>query len=369
MTSQELTRRDYSVGWVCALTEELTAARLILDKIHPNIATPPEDPNYYTLGSIGGHNIAIAHLPEGDIGNNPAATVATRMTSTFPSIKFWLMVGIGGGVPPKVRLGDVVVSTPTYDMPGLVQWDLGIAQQGNDFRRIGTLDKPPEALRSAVTQLKTLHRIDRSYNRLFSILEDIRSKIPQHLPVENPEDVLFRADSPHVSPINQSANNEEEENEDGVSNCQYCDRAKVVKRQPRDEKIAVHYGLIASGNQVIKDADKRNEINQRFQGNVLCFEMEGAGIRVSHPCLVIRGICGKFASKRARGLFSDPNHDTRIDYSDSHKNYKWHQYAAGVAAAYAKELLEVVPPSQVNIMDPAAEMIRREFQASKLKTH
>ena len=318
MTPKELTHRDYSVGWVCALTEELAAVRLILDKIHPNIATPSGDPNHYWLGSIGGHNIAIAHLPEGDIGNNPAATVATRMTSTFPSIKFWLMVGIGGGVPPKVRLGDVVVSTPAYEMSGLVQWDLGIAQQGNNFRRIGALDKPPEALRSAVKQLQTQHLIDGSDKRLVSILEEIRSKNPLYLRVENLEDVLFRADYNHVSRTIQSANNrdeetnnEEEEDEDGDSNCQYCDRLKVVKRKPRDEKIKIHYGLIASGNQVIKDAVRRDEINKRFQGNVLCFEMEGAGITLGHPCLVIRGICGKFESN-ALMTVSDPNHDTYL---------------------------------------------------------
>lgn len=61
---------------------------LILDKEHPDLVTPSEDPNHYCLGSIGGHNIAIATLLEGDIDNNPAATVATRRTSTFPSIKF-----------------------------------------------------------------------------------------------------------------------------------------------------------------------------------------------------------------------------------------------------------------------------------------
>ena len=372
MTSKELTHRDYSVGWVCALAVELAAAELILDKIHSNLATPSKDPNRYRLGSIGGHNIAIAGLPEGDIGNNPAATVATRMTSTFPSIKFWLMVGIGGGVPPKVRLGDVVVSAPVYEMPGLVQWDLGIAQTGNNFRRIGSLDKPPEALRSAITELKARHLIHGSDERLLSILEDIRSKVPQFLQVENLEDVLFRADYNHVSRIIQPANNrdeeinnenddndEEEENEDDDSNCQHCDRAKVVKRKTRKQKTMIHYGLIASGNQVIKDAVRRDEINQRFEGNVLCFEMEGAGITLSHPCLVIRGICGKFESN-ALVAVCDPNHDICIDYSDSHKNTKWQQYAAGVAAAFAKELLEFVTPNQVNIMDPAAEIILKE---------
>jgi hypothetical protein len=46
--------------------------------------------------------------------------------------------------------------------------------------------------------------------------------------------------------------------------------------------------------------------------------MEGAGIMNSFPCLIIRGIC---------------------DYADSHKNKQWQNYAAAVAAAYAKLLL------------------------------
>ena len=44
------------------------------------------------------------------------------------------------------------------------------------------------------------------------------------------------------------------------------------------------------------------------------------------PCLVIRGIC---------------------DYADSHKNKQWQGYAAAAAAAYAKELLSVIQPNQV----------------------
>jgi hypothetical protein len=48
----------------------------------------------------------------------------------------------------------------------------------------------------------------------------------------------------------------------------------------------------------------------------------------SFPCLVVRGIC---------------------DYADSHKNKKWQAYAAGTAAAYAKELLSVIPAADVRI--------------------
>ncbi|KAK4148526.1 hypothetical protein C8A00DRAFT_38902, partial [Chaetomidium leptoderma] len=91
----KLTHKDYTVGWVSALTLELTAARAMLEEEHPLLSTPPGDTNTYTLGSIGGHNIVIACLPMGKIGNNPAATVATQMIRTFPCIRFGLMVGIG----------------------------------------------------------------------------------------------------------------------------------------------------------------------------------------------------------------------------------------------------------------------------------
>ncbi|KAF7504338.1 hypothetical protein GJ744_002458 [Endocarpon pusillum] len=89
--------------------------------------------------------------------------------------------------------------------------------------------------------------------------------------------------------------------------------------------MCVHYGLIASGNQVISDAKFRDKLNKDLGGNVLCVVMEAAGIASNFPCLVIRGIC---------------------DYSDSHKNKDWQEHAAAVAAAYAKELLLIVQPKR-----------------------
>lgn len=222
------------------------------------------------------------------------------------------MVGIGGGMPLKVRLGDIVVSAPVYGYPGVVQWDLGIAQQNNDFRRIGALDRPPGVLRSAITKLEARHELSSSETGILSILKEIRSKRPdvssKYLQSEDLEDVLFQADYNHVSQRSQNADNREvgegngddddddgegEEEENGVSNCQYCDRKRVVKRKPRKTKVKIHYGLIASGNSVIKNASRRDEINEQLRGNVLCFGIEVAGITVSHPCLVIRGISGK----------------------------------------------------------------------------
>lgn len=72
--------------------------------------------------------------------------------------------------------------------------------------------------------------------------------------------------------------------------------------------------------QVMKHGMTRDRLAEKH--GILCFEMEAAGLMNLLPCLVIRGIC---------------------NYSDSHKNKKWQGYAALTAAAYAKELLSVVP--------------------------
>lgn len=98
----------------------------------------------------------------------------------------------------------------------------------------------------------------------------------------------------------------------------------------------MHYGLIASGNQVIKDAELRDLVDRNLGGNVLCVEMEAAGLMNIIPCIVIRGIC---------------------DYADSKKNKDWQEYAASVAAASAKELLEYVHPSDVNEERPVKEIL------------
>lgn len=114
--------------------------------------------------------------------------------------------------------------------------------------------------------------------------------MPKYLKSDSLEDVLFKADYAHVNKSTSygtvADSNEGDEEEES---CRFCDRANVVKRKPRGMRI--HYGLIASGNQVIKDATIRNKLNIDLGGNVLCVEMEAAGLMNNFPCIVIRGIC------------------------------------------------------------------------------
>jgi len=77
--SRQLRRKDYTVGWLCALPVELAAAKLMLDKEHESAFRTNKNINYdiYCLGLIAGHNIVIACLPAGCTGNSSAAVVAT----------------------------------------------------------------------------------------------------------------------------------------------------------------------------------------------------------------------------------------------------------------------------------------------------
>ncbi|KAL6807249.1 purine and uridine phosphorylase [Trichoderma sp. SZMC 28013] len=332
------THNDYTVGWVCALPKEQTAAIAMLDHRHADLRKPPNDQNTYTLGSISSHNIVIACLPKGKTGTNSAATVAAWMVGTFPSIKVGLMVGIGGGVPPKVRLGDVVVSAPIGQFPGVVQWDFGKAKDGSRFERTGSLNNPPTPLLTALTRLETEHDLNGS--KIPEYLDQLREKWPRlaskYLRSDHHEDLLFKSDYQHVSENTNYENSSGLEDSAEEENCEFCDRSQIIKRKPRD--IRVHYGLIASGNQVIKDAALRNKLNKDLGSNVLCIEMEAAGLMNNFPCIVIRGIC---------------------DYADSHKNNAWQEHAAATAAAFAKELLGYIQTSEVEQECPAKDILEK----------
>ncbi|KAH9427463.1 hypothetical protein MCOR02_012095 [Pyricularia oryzae] len=168
----------YTIGWIVALDEELTAAQSVLDEEHrrpANFRKQPKNTNNYAWGRIGDHNIVIASLAAGKIGTVSAATTAMSMINSLPHLRFGLMVGIGAGVPRlaenvDVRLGDVVVSQPTGASPGVVQYDLGKLGKDGQFKRIGALAPPPEVLLKGLTTLKAIQR--RKGTRLTAILDE-----------------------------------------------------------------------------------------------------------------------------------------------------------------------------------------------------
>jgi hypothetical protein len=219
----------------------------------------------------------------------------------------------------------------SISIPG---WSSGIlckAEKDGNFKRIGALNNPPNALLTALAKLETEHEMNGP--KIHEYLEELKQKWPRlaakYLKSDSLKDVRFKADYGHVSEsttvtADDDGEDDEYEEDEEEENCQFCDRTKTVKRKARGMRI--HYGLIASGNQVIKDATIRDSLNKDLGGQVLCVEMEAAGLMDNFPCIVIRGIC---------------------DYADSHKNKGWQEHAAAVAAAFAKELLNFVQPSDV----------------------
>lgn len=295
--------RRYQIGIVCALHLELMAVRMLFDETHEKVPIFDGDPNYYALGSIEGHNIVAVCLPHGQYGTNVAADVTSNMKRSFPTLKFCLLVGIGAGVPSlknDIRLGDVVISTPKGGYSGVLPYDMVKSCDSGVSELNGYLCPPPSHLMCAISELESDPSL--SSTPLQKFLQQIEECKEQYKHPGIIHDKLFNSQYVH---------------KDGHDTCDQCDSHQEIKRPPRlSTHPKLHYGLIASGNQVMRSAQIRDRLSREH--NVLCFEMEGAGIMNSFPCLIIRGIC---------------------DYADSHKNKQWQNYAAAVAAAYAKLLL------------------------------
>ncbi|KAH0382597.1 hypothetical protein KCU92_g6111, partial [Aureobasidium melanogenum] len=303
------------------------------------------------------------------------------MLHSFPNIRVALMVGIGGGAPTAendIRLGDVVVSIPKDGRGGVYQYDYGKRIQDRGFQATGHLNQPPPVVLTAISKLKSNydiegHKIDEAIER---ILEE-KPRLKKHYTRPPPDaDVLYASHVVH--PVDEKSSTCKElcmtqssevmnrhkrvasdvdspdhrgkkrcsspggesdpdppivmPHEDGKDqraheDCEEARLSRTIDRSERDiedDDPAIHYGSIASGNSLMKDAIMRDELATKE--GVLCFEMEAAGIMNSLPCLVVRGVC---------------------DYSDSHKNKQWQGYAAMTAAVYTKDLLKVMVPKRV----------------------
>ncbi|KAF4332120.1 hypothetical protein FBEOM_14088 [Fusarium beomiforme] len=309
-------RNAYTIGWVCALSTEFTAAKVHLDEEYAKHQRPkhrePNDYNHYAFGKIEDNNVVIAVLPKGLYGTASAAIVAKDMIRSFPNVRVGLMVGIAGGAPSQkhdVRLGDVVVSSPTSNRNhgGVFQYDFGKASNGA-FQQRRSLNQPPLLLLSIVSGLECQHEIDgNSIDRGVTAVLDKNPRLKDKY--GRPDtDLLFAS---HIQHNNHPCDT-------------FCatDTADIIVRKPREEpedSVHVHYGTIASADTLMKDPYKRDQLS--LQEEVLCFETEAAGLMNGFPFLVIRGIC---------------------DYSDAHKNDVWQGYAAMVAASYAKQVISNV---------------------------
>ncbi|KAK7512386.1 nucleoside phosphorylase domain-containing protein [Phyllosticta citriasiana] len=331
------TCNQYSIGLITALAIELTAINAMLDERHdyPQDLNVVSDDNNYQSSRIGSHNVVIAALPRKSMEKVSAATTATQMAKTFPHIRFGLFVGIGGVVPnldaeQDVRLGDIVVGIPGGTSGGTVQYKLGkLTSQG--FKRTRILAKPPKKLLAGVQSLQAKH--EGQDTKIPALIEEVFQKYPK-LKRSTPgysfqgaeNDHLFRSDYEHV----------------GGTKCNDCRKEHTLIRKERmdPKQPRIHYGMIVSGDSIIKSGAVRDSIAQalRTENNLdcLCFEMEAAGLK-DFPCLVVRGVS---------------------DYADSHKNDKWQRYAAITTAAFFKEILQNLGTREVEIIKAVGEVVK-----------
>jgi len=308
------------------------------------------DLNAYTTGKICNQNVVLAYMP--GIGKASSASVAAGFRTSFSGIKLVIVVGICGGVPfgtddeREILLGDVIISK------GLIQFDLG-RQYPNRAVRKDTLQdnlgRPSTEIRALLEKLSSLRNRKRLRDKISSYLAELCRKdgfqMSSYPGADS--DKLYQPAyrHKHRDPNVCSTCTNCQGWDDEVCNIameSFCEevlcedsqlipRARVemakgigsnghtltIEELHEAQKPLVHFGLIASGDVVMKSGLHRDQIASHEK--VIAFEMEGAGVWDNFPTVVIKSVC---------------------DYADSHKNKKWQRYAAATAASCMKAFLE-----------------------------
>ncbi|KAN0070035.1 hypothetical protein V8E54_011616 [Elaphomyces granulatus] len=313
-------RLDFEIAIICALPLEASVIGACFDRQWDDQAygKAPSDSNAYSTGVIGHHNVVLVHMP--NMGKVAAATAAACLRASFPGIQLALVVGICGATPfgkhsGDILLGDVVISE------GLIQYDLGRQFPNNTFVRKDTprdnLPRPGPNIRAALAKLQTEQGrrwLENKTSENLGILQQRLSNVVKY--PGTTEDRLFKSTyrHKHHNPLECVIC------ADDGRECLKCnERELVVRARPiQSSNPVIHFGLVASGDTVMKSGKDRDDIAAR--DGVIAFEMEGAGVWENFPgSLVIKGVC---------------------DYADSHKNKRWQGYAAATATAVTKGFLE-----------------------------
>lgn len=308
------------------------------------------DENAYHLGRIGYHHVVLAFLA--DQGTKESSSSSANFRMSFSQIRLALVVGICGGVPiidgrkgPKteVLLGDVVISTKVAD------YRFG-AQRPEGFVEKDTLPEAGREIRAF------LHQICSGYH--YQQLQQGTSKHYLALLQAQPDraweypgahrDVLYKPNyrhkhhetdcqtCNHCTPLDDAACQEALDSSCEKLKCSNTvSRVRVEKLQQMFEEPRapvqhptpeIHIGVIGSGDLLMRSGVDRDRVVSRYtrENKIIAFEMEGAGVWVNLPTVIIKGVS---------------------DYADSHKRDDWQSYSAATAAACAKEFLNLWIPT------------------------
>ncbi|KAJ5623413.1 hypothetical protein N7490_012018 [Penicillium lividum] len=326
-------RNDFEVAIMCALKTEADAVQAMFlerwddDGIY-QYGKQDNDPNSYSTGLIGSHNVVLVHQPR--MGKANAANTTAACSMSFLNIKLALIVGVCGGVPfpgtrKEILLGDVVFSK------GIVQYDFG-RRYPDQFRRKVTIDdqpgRPDRQISSLLARLETENHRAILQRTIATYLDELRLEEADSSSTDSPypgaeTDQLYEAqyDHKHHNEFEKCNSCRDKICDTAMkSTCEdlECDKGRLVPRLRQNQKNrpSVHFGLVASGDTVVKSGIVRDKIAK--EENVIAYEMEGSGVWDTIPCVIIKGVC---------------------DYADSHKNKLWQEYAAMAAATSAKAFL------------------------------
>ncbi|KAG5753303.1 hypothetical protein H9Q70_004044 [Fusarium xylarioides] len=334
-TQSPATRASFRVAIVCALPREADAVTLLFDEFWDETDDDrrDSDPNTYITGRIGRHNVVLAILP--GMGTTSAAAATANLTASYSSLRLALLVGICGGIPrignKDAFLGDVVMSR------SIIQYDYG-RQYPRHFVIKSTVEdslgRPNTEIRSMLAVFDTQYMARKLKYDAKGYLEDLQNAAQKeqrqtgyHYPGES-EDNLYPPEylHRHRKSCSTCADNLSIMCEAAsTSSCidVGCNPSELVARSRTANGSGgasfvpeLFIGRIGSGNTVMKSGLDRDKI--AAECGIVAFEMEGAGAWDQVPCIVVKGIC---------------------DYSDSHKNKAWQDFAAATAASVAKAIL------------------------------
>ncbi len=297
---------DYTVLWLAPLEIELQAARLMLDE-HHGTEFPEAKNCIFHAGRMCGYNVIIAHVLDRSYGVAWAASVIGE-ASIFKNIQFSLLVGVAAGLPNParkppidIRLGDVLVARVEGNDAAIIPYGFGKETENDGFQLMGSghvLEKTKKVVSSIISTLKL--KYGNSADFFLPHYNKIRDKDHQlsgiFMDPGQENDILYQI------------------NDDGT------EHIVQRRRRPSCDRTRVWYGTLGSGDKLMKNARKRNELRDEY--DLIGLEMEAAGVMNIKRPGVIRGVC---------------------DYGDRHKNDEWQPYAAAMAASYAKALLAEIP--------------------------
>ncbi|KAL4740616.1 purine and uridine phosphorylase [Aspergillus similis] len=346
-------REAFHIAIICALSIEANAVAIVLDLEYEASGSiykkPLFDANTYTTGRIGRHNVVVVHMPGPGLAEG--AAVATHLESTFTNISLCLVAGVCGGVPApldkaNILLGDVIIATT------VVQTDMG-RQHPEQFSRKtraeDSLGRANREIRAFLAKLQSEHvhkrlqlKTEESMAELASNTQFPKARYPgrdkhmlypgdyRHKHRDRPCEFCDRCDTQHDPACDVALQSSCEELGCKAANQGTWDCMDQSLRAPGDEedmitetvrqelqRINIHFGRIASSNQVMRSGQHRDEIANREE--VIGFEMESAGTWEAIPTIVVKAVA---------------------DYADSHKSKDWQPYSATVAAVCAKVVLE-----------------------------